>query len=257
MNNLILIKLGGSIITNKKIAYSARKSVIRRLAKELKKNHGGFILAHGSGSFGHTSAVKYGGKKGYKSKIGIAKVALDAMEINKIVMKILVDEGLPVVAFSPMSMILANAGEMTKSFFEPITIALDQGLIPVVYGDVVWDKTWNSTIFSGETILNKIAIYVISKGYKVSKIIQVGETNGVYDNNKMTIPLITKNSWLSVKKFIFKLKTNDVTGGMLHKIEHALEMADLNIETLLINGKIKNELLHAILGGKVEGTLIK
>jgi isopentenyl phosphate kinase len=257
MNNLTLIKLGGSIITNKKIAYSARKNVIRRLAKELKNNQSGLILAHGSGSFGHTSAVKFGGKKGYKSKIGIATVALDAIEINRIVMKILVEEGLPVVAFSPMSMFLASAGEATDNFFAPMIAAIDQGLIPVVYGDVIWDKKWNSTIFSGETTLNIIAKCVINKGYKISKIIEVGETDGVYDNSKKTIPLITKNTWPDIKKFIFKLKTKDVTGGMLHKVEQSLAMTDLKIETWLINGKRNNELSLAILGKKVEGTLIK
>lgn len=257
MNNLILIKLGGSIITNKKVAYSARRSVIRRLAKELKKNQSDLILAHGSGSFGHTSAVKYGGKKGYKSRIGIAKVALDAMEINRIVMKILVEEGLPVVAFSPMSMFLASAGEATENFLAPIIAAINQGLMPVVYGDVIWDKKWNSTIFSGETTLNIIARYIASNGYKISKVIEVGETDGVYDNNEKTIPLITKSNWPDIKKFIFKLKTKDVTGGMMHKIEESLAMTDLKIETWLINGKKNNELSHAILGKKVDGTLIK
>lgn len=256
-NELILIKLGGSIITDKNKAYTTKPEVIKRLAKELRKCKNPFILAHGSGSFGHTSAVKYGGKKGYKSKEGIAKVARDAMEINRIVMDILVAEGLPAVSFRPMSMILTNEGKMTNSFFESIEIAFKQGLIPVVYGDVVWDKKWKSTIYSGETILNKIGIYLKDKGYKMTKIIQVGETDGVYDDKKNTIAQISKSSWPSIKKFVNKLTVKDVTGGMVHKIEDALMMASLGIETLLINGNRKNELTNALLGKKVEGTLIK
>lgn len=257
MKNIILIKLGGSIITDKKIPYTAKISVIKRLAGELKTVNKNIILAHGSGSFGHTSAAKYGGKKGYVNKEGIAKVARDAMEINRIVMDILVAEGLPAVSFRPMSMILTNEGKMTDSFFESIEVAFKQGLIPVVYGDVIWDKKWKSTIYSGETILNRIGIYMKNKGFNIDKIIQVGETSGVYDDKNNTIPVITKKTWPNVKKFVFGLKVKDVTGGMQHKIEDALEMADLGIKTLLVNGAIKNELSDALLGKKVEGTLIK
>ncbi len=257
MKNIILIKLGGSIITDKKIPYTAKINVIKRLAKELKTINKNIILAHGSGSFGHTSAAKYGGKKGYKNLEGIAKVARDAMEINRIVMDILVEEGLPAVSFRPMSMILTNEGKINNSFFESIEVAFNQGLIPVVYGDVIWDKKWKSTIYSGETILNRIGIYMKNKGFNIDKIIQVGETNGVYDGKKNTIPVITNKTWPNFKKFVFGLKVNDVTGGMEHKIEDALKMADLGIKTLLVNGMIKNELSNALLGKKVEGTLIQ
>src|SRR3989344_7187737 len=253
---VFLIKLGGSVITDKSTPYTAKISVIKRLAHEIKTANKSIILAHGSGSFGHTSAAKYGGKKGYVSKMGIAKVARDAMEINRIVMDILVKVGLPAVSFRPMSMVLASGGEMDNSFFGSLEVAFNQGLIPVVYGDVIWDKKWKSTIYSGETILNKIGIYMMSKGYGIDKIIQVGETYGVYDETKNTVSVITRKTWPKYKKFIIGLKVKDVTGGMQHKVEDALIMADLGIKTLLINGMIKNELSNSLLGKKVKGTLI-
>lgn len=257
MKDVVLVKLGGSIITNKKIPYFARKSVIARLARELKSSREPIILAHGSGSFGHTSAVKFGGKKGYKNIKGIAKVAFDAITINQIVMEILIKQGLPVVSLRPMSMMLAKSGKTEALFFKPLEEVLKQGLIPVVFGDVIWDKSWKSTIFSGETVLSKIAVYLKKNGFKIKRIIQVGETNGVYDQNKKTVPLITKKNWPNVKQFIFKLTTNDVTGGMLHKIEDSLEMASKGIESILINGKLKRELAKALLDKSVKGTLIK
>lgn len=257
MKDIILVKLGGSIITNKKIAYSARKSVIKRLARELKTSKATIILAHGSGSFGHTSAVKFGGKKGYKNKNGIAKVALDAISINKIVMDILIEEDIPAISLRPMSMIISNSGKTQSAFFKPIEQVIRQGLTPVVFGDVIWDQKWKSTIYSGEVILNKLAIHLQKKGFVIKRIIQVGETSGVYDDKKNTIPLITSKTWKEFKKFIFELKTKDVTGGMQHKVEDALKMANLGIETLLINGKTKNELSKALLNKKVKGTLIK
>jgi len=44
---------------------------------------------------------------------------------------------------------------------------------------------------------------------------------------------------------------------MQHKVKDALKMTNLGIETLLINGKTKNELSKALLNKKVKGTLIK
>ncbi len=236
MKNVILIKFGGSIITDKNIPYKARPDVIRRLAQELKKiKDFCIVLAHGVGSFAHTSAKEFGGKKGYKSKWGIAKVARDAMEINRIVMDILIEEGLPAVSLRPMSMMITSAGKLKKNLFEIIEEVINQGLIPVIYGDVIWDKKWKSTIYSGERTLNEIGLYLQKEGFNVTRVIQVGETNGVYDDKEKTIPSINKTNWKSIEQYVFNSKRADVTGSMKHKIENALLMANKGIETWITN----------------------
>lgn len=255
--DIILVKLGGSVITDKGTPYFAKLNVIKRLAQELRACKCSLLVAHGSGSFGHTSAAKFGGKKGYKKEIGIAKVAGDAMEINRVVMDILLDEGLPVISFRPMSMILANNGKTEDQMFKILEEALKQGLIPVVYGDVILDKSWKTTIYSGETTLNQIALYLKKKGFKLKKIIEAGETDGVYDDKKETIAEISNASWSKNKKFMFKLNTRDVTGGMEHKIEEALKIAKAGVETLIINGNTANSLKNALLDKTVKGTIVR
>lgn len=258
MKNVILIKFGGSIITDKNIPYKARPDIIRKLAKALKKaKHVSLVLAHGQGSFAHTSAKEFGGKKGYKSKWGIAKVARDAMEINRIVMDILIEEGVPAVSLRPMSMIQTNKGKVKKHLFEIVEEVINQDLIPVIYGDVLFDKKWKTTIYSGETILNKIGIFLMKKGFKVGKIIQVGETNGVYDDKGKTIPSINKANWKSIKNYVFNSKRTDVTGGMEHKIENALSVAAKGIQTWITNGIVPRELSHALNGKSIKGTIVK
>jgi len=254
---VLLIKLGGSSITDKAIPYKVREGVIRRLAREIKKadSKSSLIISHGSGSFGHTSASKYGGKKGYKSLLGIATVSVDAGRINQIVTDIFVEEGLPVISLSPSSMIVAQSGEIFNHFFEVVEELLNQDLMPIVYGDVIWDKKWKSTIFSGERTLNLIAQYLPRKGYKVDKVIQVGETDGVIDQNGKTIPMINKKNWEKVRKNIFPTTKLDVTGGMVHKVEEALDLATKKIETLLISDR-QNNLLNAIIRGSIKGTII-
>lgn len=257
MKNIVLIKLGGSVITDKNVPYKARPEVIKRLAKELKKVKGvSMVLAHGSGSFGHTSAKEFGGKKGYKSKWGIAKVARDAMEINRIVMDILIQERLPAISLRPMSMMMTSSGKLKSNFFEVVEETIIQGLIPVIYGDVILDKQWKSTIYSGETTLNQIGAYLMKKGFNVTKIIQVGETNGVYNDKGETIPSIKKKDWKSIRRYLFGRSNIDVTGAMNHKIKNALFISNKGIRTWLTNGIIPNELFRALHDKQIQGTII-
>src|SRR5260221_14747102 len=104
--HLSCFKLGGSVITNKAVPYAAKKDVIRKIARSLQKIKSPMLISHGGGSFAHPSAKKYGGKDGYKSRWGVAKVARDAQEINRIVMDIFIEEKLPVISFSPRSFLL-------------------------------------------------------------------------------------------------------------------------------------------------------
>lgn len=254
---ILLIKLGGSSITDKRIPYKVREDVIRRFAKEIERvgNKYSLVISHGSGSFGHTSASKYGGKKGYKSLIGIATVSADAGRINQIVTDIFVQEGLPVISLSPTSMILAENGEITDHFFEVVEELLKQNLIPVVYGDVIWDRKWKSTIFSGEKTLNLLAYFLSRKGFKIDRVIQVGETDGLIDKSGKTVPRINKNNWGEVQRNIFNTGKIDVTGGMAHKVEEALQLSKKGIETLLISDK-QNNLSSAIIRKPTRGTII-
>lgn len=56
---MILIKLGGSIITNKEKPLSVRRKTIENLSKSLKKIKEPMIVVHGGGSYGHYWSVKY------------------------------------------------------------------------------------------------------------------------------------------------------------------------------------------------------
>lgn len=253
--SLLLIKLGGSVITDKNKPYTSRLRVLRRLAKELKTIQQPLIITHGSGSYGHTSAHKFGGMKGYLSKEGIAKVAFDAAHINFIVMEELIAAGIPAISFRPMSMMTTAKGNLHSFFFEGIKEALSQQLTPVVYGDVIFDTDWKSTIYSGEKILGILAKYLQRNGFPLSKIIEVGSTHGVYDNKGKTIPSISRRNWPSIKPFI-RAATNDVSGGMMHKIEEALKMSKY-ISTHIINGNLPNQISAILQDEPVLATVIE
>jgi len=252
----LLIKLGGSIITDKQKPYVARLEHLRALSQILVRIHQPLIIAHGSGSFGHTSAAEYGGGHGYKDKWGVAKVSRDAMAINSIVMDSLLDAKIPAISLRPASLTIADTGELSEAFFTPVKLALSQGLVPVLYGDVIWDKAWQSTIFSGETILSYVAEYLIRSDVPVEQVIELCDTDGVLDSNKKTIPEIMPENWHKILSVFFASKTKDVTGGMQHKVEEALRLAKKGIMTRIINGNNVKEVEAVLLRNIALGTLI-
>src|SRR3989344_8026322 len=196
MKNLILVKLGGSIITNKNKAFSPNRIRIKSLAAEvkycLKSSKDLILLAHGSGSFGHTVARKYQTQEGIIGKDsikGLSIVADAAIRINRIVVGEFLKAGLAVVSFAPLSFIYSKNQKLESVFIDPIVNALSIGLIPVIYGDVIMDEKRGFCIFYGENTLGILA-KLLRKDFKIKKIIHAGNTEGVYDRNGDVIPLV-------------------------------------------------------------------
>lgn len=262
MKNLILIKLGGSIITDKKREFSVREANILRLGKEIKSalKAGKFkvIIGHGAGSFAHVPAHRYKTKEGLINKnslYGMAVTEEAARKLNSIVIKNFLSLGLPAFPFSPASFLISDAKVCLKSYSDPIKKALQIGVIPVVYGDVILDKKTGCTIFSTEKILSILAKELMGE-YKI-KIIYCTDTDGVHDQKGKTIEKITPANFDKVKKAILGAGGKDITGGMLHKVEEALSLAKKHkIETMIINGGKTGSLTSALLGEKVLGTKI-
>ncbi|MDP2632857.1 MAG: isopentenyl phosphate kinase [Candidatus Curtissbacteria bacterium] len=262
MQNLILIKLGGSTITDKSKRKGANLKIINQLAREIEsareKTRDLIIIGHGQGSYAHVPAKKYQTKKGNihkNSDIGLAKVRLECLELNSIVIDRLITAGIPAVTFEPHSFLLSINGSLSKIFVAPIVNALGVNLVPVVYGDAIQDEKIGWTIFSGEQILNLLALNLKNQ-FKIKTVIEVGNTNGVLDKVGKIITQINAKNFKSVEKYISGSSATDVTGGMEHKVKEALVLAQKGIHTQLISAKTGN-LSNAILGRNASGTWIR
>lgn len=247
---MFIVKLGGSCITDKRKPFTPRLSVIRLLAKQLK----GFdvVVTHGSGSFGHTPAKKYRTKEGFvsrKSVYGFAAVQDAASRLNRIVVSELLRQGIPAMAFQPSASMVSDKGKIMHWDISAIKEARRKGIVPVIYGDVVVDRTKGCSIASTEEL-----ILFLSKKLDAQKIIMCTDVDGVYADGKVARE-ITKKTLGDVKRHLGAAKGADVTGGMAQKVEKALEMAK-NSEVVIINGMKKGNLRKALLGKKI-GTIIR
>lgn len=263
MEKLILIKLGGSVITDKSKPFTARKNVIVRLAGEIhsarKKTNALLILGHGGGSYPHVPAAKYMTVQGIvnsKSYKGITKVQDAAARLNRLVVKKLITAGENAISINPSSIVVTYNNEIKKAYLKPLKKVLEFKMLPIVYGDVCLDEKIGCTIISTEKILTYLAISLKDR-YSIGKIIICGNTDGVYDSEGKTIDKITPDWFLKNKGVIGGSQSTDVTGGMRHKVEECLKMSKRNgVQSLVINGNVVGNLKKAILGEKVLGTVI-
>lgn len=243
MKNLTLVKLGGSVITDKSKPFTARTDVIRKLAKKiikLKNKNTDLVIGHGSGSFAHLPASKYQTQLGNITKNsvwGFCLTADAAIQINRIVISEFLKLKLKVASFAPMSFIYES-----KFIVDHIKKALDLGIIPVIYGDVILNKKQGFHINSGEATLDFLA-RKLKKYYKKITIVYYTDTNGVYDNNGKTIPLITPTNFKNIKKYLTGSSKIDVTGGMIHKVKESLKLVQkLDAEVYIMNGLGRGEI---------------
>lgn len=261
MSELVLVKLGGGVITDKNKAYTLRRKVLERLAKEIAEGYsgGGFelIVGHGAGSYGHWSAKKYRTAEGFinsESKMGMVRVRHDAVRLNQIVTESLIKAGLPAFSFSPSSMVSVENGELKSVFVASMIDLLRKNMVPVIHGDVMVDEQKGCGIFSTERVF-EIIVRALRDKYQKIRIVHVSSEDGVLVDDRV-IDGITRANFAEIKTVLGGSRGVDVTGGMLHKVEQSLDLADEGIESVIISGLVKGRLFRTVLERKITGTRI-
>ncbi len=266
MRNITLLKLGGSLITDKSKPFTAKLAIIDDLARQIKEaleedTQLKLIIGNGSGSFAHYPAVQYKMSDGIgneKQKMGFCLVQDAASKLNRIVVAAFLKVGVRAISLNPSSMIVSSHGVIRNFFIDPLIGLLPLGIVPVLYGDIVIDEIDGSHIYSTEELLGEVGRKLLKRGDSIERIIHNGVTPGVLDIKGELITSIKKEEFATLKQIFYKTDGYDVTGGMLHKVEEAIKLADRGIHTLIINGTAQKDLLKkALLGMKVKGTLIR
>ena len=267
MNELVFLKLGGSLITDKKREETAREDVIRRAGQEIRQALDQcpdlrLVLGHGSGSFGHFAAQRHGLLEGGPPNWrGYAETGAAAARLNRLVTDILLTEGVPVVSLQPSASAWCRDGELLHLAVEPIRELLAHDLVPLVYGDVALDETRGHTIISTEQIFAYLA-----RELRPARILLAGEVEGVFtadpthDPTARLIPEITPASLPQVERVLGGSAGIDVTGGMWAKVRAMVALVEAmpELEVRLISGGQPGLIARALLGRDLtEGTSIR
>ena len=245
---MILIKIGGSIITNKEKPLTPRKKTIEKISKVLRKIHEPIIIVHGGGSYGHYWSVRYDmhTKEEKYDPRGVAVVKNSMIALNKIILDILLKNKLNPYCLPPTDFMSGNKPIIKK--IKEIEKIANAGLIPVTYGDALWYGQKKTYILSGDKIMTHLA-----KILKPRLCIFALNEDGLYSD-------------LKSKKLIYELKGQhtsisenkmDVTGGMTRKVEEALKISKMGMNVFFVNGNKPERIVKAVKNRKFEGTLFK
>ena len=245
---MILIKLGGSIITNKEKPLSARRKTIDNILKQVRKIKEPKIIVHGGGSYGHYWSVKYDmhTKPAKYDLKGVSVVKNSMIALNKIILDMAIKNRLNPYSLPPTDFMSGNRS--IKSKILTINDIAKSGLTPITYGDALWYGQKKSYILSGDVIMTALA-----KVLKPRLSIFALNVDGVYSNMK------SKKLIYDFKKEKPSISTNkmDVTGGMTRKITEAVKMSRSGLKVFFANGNKPQRITDAVSGKKFEGTLFR
>lgn len=224
---MIIVKLGGSIITDKSRYKVFRKTFTELIVRELADLEEEMVIVHGGGSFGHIMAKEYElpGEISEKRRIGAAIVHKDMVDLNQMVNSIMIERGICAISIPPSSFITGAGGnyEIFKSY-------LEAGMTPVSFGDVYLEDRGRFGIYSGDRIMLDLA-----KKFRPDRAVFISDVDGLYDKN----PKIHGDARLLKSIYddaSFELSVSDVTGGIKGKIEMIKEMKEFVPDIYIMNG---------------------
>lgn len=264
MNKITLIKLGGSFITDKEKPYTINKQNIDMAIEQIKEislnfPNKKFILGNGAGSYGHYAVIDHQIQdviKTTKDKLAFAKVHSSVKKLNLIIANSLLEKGVPVFSIQPSAIISTKNGNLNHLDTTTIFGLLNHNIIPFVHGDMIYDHQKGNHILSTENIFKELINKLSENHYEIEKIIYITKVKGVVDKNNNIIKKITQTNFSKIKNEMISTQGFDVTGGMLHKIENSLKIAEKNIPIFIGNINKENSLVDIIKNNSDTGTWI-
>jgi isopentenyl phosphate kinase len=257
-----VLKLGGSVITDKKKPSTPNLRAIERLANEISRAQvSSLILVHGGGSFGHPVAERYRIAEGFSEPsqiVGFSETHRAMTELNNLVMKALISHNIPAVEVQPSSCVVTKAGRILNMELRPLKKMLKMGFVPVLYGDAVLDLEKGFAILSGDQLVSSLAIKLDAK-----QVVMGVDEDGLYtadpkvDSSAHLIDHTTLEELNSLKHKIGRSKATDVTGGMLGKMVELTAAIKHNIPALIVNATKPKRVYKALKGENVKGTIIE
>jgi len=216
-----VLKLGGSVITDKDTAETVDDAALSRaadaIASAADREGSPLVLVHGGGSFGHHHAARHGVSttEGTRDAAALTEIHRAMGELNASVVDALQERGVAALPVRPLSLALRR--EELEVPLDGIELMLSEGFVPVLHGDVVVDAGNGGTILSGDEI-----VVAMARGLDADRVGLCSTVPGVLDAAGDVIPAI--GSYDEVAAAVGDSDATDVTGGMAGKVRRLLAL---------------------------------
>ena len=226
MTERVVLKLGGSVITDKSGGCTIDHARLREIAEVLAAHREiELVLVHGAGSCGHPEARRYRVDEGLgrDNLPGVYHTHAAVSRLNAAVVEALREAGIEAIGIHPLCLALAEDGRLVSFETRQIAGMTDHGIVPVLHGDVVMDTRRGSCIVSGDQVVARLALALGSRRVGLAT-----DVAGVLRGGSV-IPRIDREILESLD--IGGSAKTDVTGGMRGKIAELLILADAGIDS--------------------------
>ena len=255
---MLLVKLGGSVLTEKTRLRTPRRSAIRRLAAELAAVRAPLLIVHGAGSYGHILASRHRlreGGSGAAKRAAVARVQADVRDLDRLVVDALNRAGFASIPIPPAAVLSLNDGRVSAVDLTPFLEFSSMGFTPVTFGDVVRDLRRGVSICSGDLMMLELA-----RAFRPERAVFAADVDGVFTSDPKRRPsanLLKTVAPKDLERIEFSSsRRTDVTGSIEGKLRRMFEISEHVGECLVVNGNVKNRVRDALRGRRVVGTRI-
>ncbi len=254
LEELALIKLGGSVATFKERPLTANLEAIDGISHALTQVRLPVIVVHGGGSFGHYWSVKYDmhTKSANYDLHGVSIVHESMIALNQIIVNSMIRAGLSPYGLPSMALTTGHDPVVAK-IKQIYEMSRSKLIIPITFGDIIHVEDTKYSILSGDALMTILALVL-----RPLKVIFATNVNGIYKDS-VSRELVNEIQIVEGKKSFEFFNTSgiDATGGMQRKVTEAFKIASNGMDVLLVNGLKPERIIEAVEGTLKIGTVIK
>ncbi|MBS1263512.1 MAG: Isopentenyl phosphate kinase [Methanonatronarchaeales archaeon] len=235
-----VLKIGGSVLTDKEGKEALRRGATARVAGELAAGPEDLVLVHGAGSFGHPHVDEYLSGGPEDRLLGASVTHRAVSELTQLLVGALVEQRVPALPVRPLSCCLAKGGRIEEMFLGAVNRMLESGVMPVLHGDVVVSEG-DVTVVSGDEVLAQLA-----ERFDASSVGFGTDVDGVLNADGEVIDFVDGSSIDEIE--FYGGSGIDATGGMENKVRSLMR---LGLSGFVFNASVPGNVERFLKGERI------
>lgn len=247
----MVVKLGGSVITDKTVPFKVRDDVIAEMAGEISRSgRSDLVIVHGGGSVGHYLADKLNILGSERPKpLDASYILLEMDKLTARVASHLVEKGVPALTVPTHAVSrVDDQGNITIDE-SVVRLALSLGYTPLLKGDVVLGERKPLDILSGDALASRLALSLGAE-----RLVMCMDQDGVIGPDAKLLPRVKLSEPYEHLLWPSEEGRMDVTGGLAAKLRELEPVVKAGTPVYFLSPFRPNRLLSALTGKPFRGT---